>query len=138
MKTKTKKPKRYSFVVNITQNGGHYSKYLRHTIISALREFDGEMVVTVRPLPQPKKPVSDVLLDREWKKGYACAVATLIRSHGVGTEVDDLIRAGLRDLKHVDLYDCEVLRPEMKRLKEKMERFKEAVQLAKARKEAAK
>lgn len=85
----------------------------------------------VRPLPQPKKPVAEVRLDREWKKGYACAVATLIRSHGAGTEVDDLIRAGLRDLKYVDPYDCEVLQPEMERLEDR-------ALLAKTRMEAAK
>ncbi len=59
----------------------------------------------------------DQQLEIEWKRGYACAVASLIRMHGPSTKVDDLIKCGLNNLRGVDPYDREVLAPEIKRIK---------------------
>lgn len=53
--------------------------------------------------------------DAAFVKGYACAVANLIRDHGMCTEAKDLFNAGCGSIAQleaqgVDSYDIEVLR----------------------------
>lgn len=59
----------------------------------------------------------------KWIQGYACAIATLVSSHGENTgERDALSAAGLTSIKalkaaKVDEYDIKILKPLIKELK---------------------
>ena len=62
--------------------------------------------------------------DNAWIQGYACAIATTIRSHGGNTEQKDALKAGgitsLRKAKAlgIDPYDIEALKPMLKEIEE--------------------
>jgi len=52
-------------------------------------------------------------------QGYACCIATLIRSHGIDTPIEDAFKAGIGRLKvcidaGVDEYDLEILKQHFK------------------------
>ncbi len=53
----------------------------------------------------------------DFDKGYACAIACIVKGHGAGTEVSEALQAnGLTSVKilkdrGVDEYDIEVLKP---------------------------
>jgi hypothetical protein len=63
-----------------------------------------------------------------WQKtfsiGYACACATMIRQHGINTEVEDCFRENFMDVETmrsigVDEFDIEVLEPIVKEIERK-------------------
>jgi len=63
-----------------------------------------------------------------WQKtfsiGYACACATMIRQHGITTEVEDCFRENFMDVETmrsigVDEFDIEVLEPIVKEIERK-------------------
>ena len=58
---------------------------------------------------------------KDFSKGYSCAVANLIRDHGDGTEAEDCYKANflsIKELKEIDadIYDIETLTPMIKEI----------------------
>ena len=56
--------------------------------------------------------------------GYACACATMIRQHGITTEVEDCLSSNFMDVETmrsigVDEFDIEVLEPIVKEIERK-------------------
>lgn len=50
-------------------------------------------------------------LNREWHRGYVCAVAKIVLMHGEDTIAKDVLREGGRiDWSDIDDYDKDVLR----------------------------
>lgn len=59
-------------------------------------------------------------LAMEWKRGFYCACATLIRAHGPDSRVEDVLRcAGKPNFRGIDQMDREVLRPHINEMRRK-------------------
>lgn len=65
--------------------------------------------------------MNDKRLELEWRRGFYCAVSTLVRAHGCAVEAQDVLRAcGKVNFEGIDDYDVQALMPiaaEIKRRK---------------------
>lgn len=51
-------------------------------------------------------------LELEWRRGFYCAVSTLVRAHGCTVEAEDVLKcSGTKNFRGIDEFDREALRP---------------------------